>query len=139
MTGLTDFTRSIEDLEGCEWHNPGSAETPLIAECYALRKKPLRDLTNDELNLAVGQQIGFPFVLDLAFDRLASNPLLDCGCYPGDLLANLVRAPEKVWDERPALHKKLAEYYDFAIRQSSDVTADFREILELPANGNIRN
>jgi hypothetical protein len=139
VTEETDFAQSIDELEGSGWGTVETAETPLIQECLALRKKPLRELTNEELNLAVGQRIGFPFVLDLAFDRLAPDPLLDCGCFPGDILANLVRAPAEVWKERPALCEKLSEYYDFVMRQPPDLTADFREILNLPASGNVRN
>ena len=132
----TDFRRSIQQLEESEWGDPDRDATVMVQRCYALRKKPLCELTDDELRLAVGQEIGFPFVLDLAFERLENDPLLEGGCFPGDVLANLVQAPDDVWSERPELRERLKQHLAFALSQPPETTTSFREILNLQTDGN---
>ena len=43
-----------------------------------MRRKPLRDLSDEELRLAIGQQIGLKFLVPVALERLVANPL-GCG------------------------------------------------------------
>jgi len=135
MERRTDFELSIEQLEGTCWEDPGPNATTLVEECHALRKKALCTLTDDELRLAVGQEMGFPYLLDLAFERLAEDPLLDTGCFPGDLLANLIRMTDDAWTVRPELRRKLSHYFDHAMSQPVELTESFREILKLPVSG----
>ncbi len=133
----TDFRRSIQQLEESDWGDPDRDATYLVQRCHALRRKPLGELTDDELRVAVGQQIGFPFVLDLAFQRLEKNPLLEGGCFPGDILANLVQAPDDAWSERPELRERLKQHLQFALRQPPGMTEFFREFLKLPAGDDL--
>lgn len=135
----TDFSLSLQELEESDWGKPEPGTTHMVRRCHSLRRKPLDQLTNDELRLALGQEIGIPYILDLAFQRLESNPLLEGGCFPGDILSNLIRARNEVWAERPALRVKLAQHFEFAMQQPEEVTGSFREFLDLPPEGDSVN
>jgi hypothetical protein len=128
----TDFELSLEALEARDWGEPSADDTVMVKRIYALRRKPLRSLTDDELRLAVSQEVGVPFILDLAFERLANEPLLDGGCYPGDVLSSLIRADQSIWEKRSSLRETLAELYSRALNSPADVSDAFRESLALP-------
>ena len=129
---MTDFSQSLESLEACNWGEPEPGATNMVRQVYLLRRKPLDSLTNNEVRLAVGQAVGVPFILDLAFMRLEQDPLLEGGCYPGDILSSLIRADATIWDQRPVLRAKLTELYERAMNGPSDDLCSFRESLNLP-------
>lgn len=128
----TDFDLSLQTLEASDWGEPDPGDTHMVKRVYSLRRKALRSLTDDEVRLAIGQRVGFPFVLDLAFERLRDDPLLEGGCYPGDILSALIRADEAVWHNRPHLREKLSELYCQALAAPTDISETFRESLSLP-------
>jgi hypothetical protein len=134
-----DRSKSLQDLEGEDWGDPTTAETPMIRRVLALRRKPLKDLSNGEVRLAVGQKVSFPLILELAVERLSHDPLLEGDYYPGDVLAALVRLDEKDWAGRDDLRSRLAELFRRAINLSSEDADDFRANLELPSNGSRAN
>jgi len=127
----TDLSQSIEQLSGVDWGQPEASATLMIKRCFALVKKPLNRLGNDEIRLAVSQKIGDPFIIDLAMARLEADPLLDAEHYPGDLLAALVRAGDDFWKERTGLRERLSTHYNYALQQPLDITGTFRESLGL--------
>jgi hypothetical protein len=49
-------------------------------------------LTDEDLRLAIGQDVGTGFLLPLAIERLRANPLASGDMYEGDLLNNVLRA-----------------------------------------------
>lgn len=106
----------------------------MIGRVLALRRKPLEDLTHGEVRLAVGQKVGFPFVLELAIERLRADPLTEGDYYPGDVLATLVRLDEKDWAGRDDLRADLAVLFRQAMEQSTKDADAFRESLQLPAS-----
>lgn len=129
---LIDRSKSLQELEGEDWGDPEAAETPMIGRVRTLRRKPVEDLTNGEVRLAVAQRVGFPLVLELALERLRPDPLLLADFYPGDVLAALVRIDEPEWEGRNDLRASLAELYRHAMEQSSDEADAFRDALQLP-------
>jgi hypothetical protein len=133
-TRVTDLTRSLEELDGLVSEEPDETDTIMVQRIYALRKKPLGILSDDEVRLAVSQRVGSPFILDLAFQRLEQEPLLDADCYPGDLLSALIRSNDDFWEGRPHLRLQLADLYAYAMAQPMDMTDSFRESLGLPVN-----
>jgi hypothetical protein len=128
----TDFDLSLQALEASDWGEPRSGDTWMVKTIHALRRKPLRSLTDEELRLAVNQQVGVPFILDLAFQRLAKEPLLEGSHYPGDILSALIRADPSIWTDRPHLRKELSSLYRRALDAPADVNDTFREFLSLP-------
>jgi hypothetical protein len=134
-----DPSKSLQELDGVDWGDPAVAETPMIRRVLALRRKRLADLSNSEIRLAVGQKVGFPVILELAVDRLSSDPLLEGDYYPGDVLSALVRLDEKEWSGRDDLRVRLGELFTAAMKASSDDADDFRASLELPTSGSRAN
>jgi hypothetical protein len=134
-----DRSKSLQELEGVDWGDPGSAETPMIGRVLALRRKPLERLSNGEVRLAVGQRVGFPLILALALDRLRADPLIEADYYPGDVLAALVRLDEKDWAGKDDLRARLAELFTRAMESSSEDADAFRASLELPSSGSTAN
>lgn len=131
---LIDRSKSLQELEGADWGDPETAETTMIGRVLALRRRPLKDLSNGEVRLAITQQVGFPFVLELAIERLRPDPLLEADFYPGDVLAALVRLDEQDWAGRNDLREALAKLFRQAMTQSSDEADAFRESLQLPSS-----
>ena len=127
-----DRSRSLQELEGADWGDPMTAETPMIGRVLTLRRKPLKDLTDGELRLAIAQHVGFPLVLELAVERLRPNPLLLADFYPGDVLAALIRVDEQDWEGRNDLREALADLFSQVMAQTSDEANAFRESLQLP-------
>lgn len=128
----TNVCLTLEQLEGVIWDDPDQEDTLMVQRVHAIRKKRIGSLTDDELRLAVSQCVGIPFVLDVAFQRLIGDPLLDADCYPGDLLSALITAKDELWVERPHLRSQLVDLYAYAMAQPLDATAAFRESLGLP-------
>ena len=116
-----------------DWGDPDPNDTDVVQRIHALRRKPLSDLSDEELRLALSQQVGTPHLLELALDRLRSDPLLECEHYPGDLLAALVRLDESEWADRPDLKADLATYFRMALERQDDDTSALRDILDLPS------
>ncbi|HEY5913156.1 MAG TPA: contact-dependent growth inhibition system immunity protein [Verrucomicrobiae bacterium] len=98
----TLLAKSLQELEGDFWGPIGAGETHLIRECLRLRKVPLSQLTDSNLRLLIGQQIGLQHLVPLALERLKTNPWSD-SLYPGDLLAAVLRVDAEFWRGEPAL------------------------------------
>jgi hypothetical protein len=87
----TEADRTLEELEGDDWGEP-KFSSYVVTTCHRLRRKPVRDLTDEELRLATGQQMGLQFLLPIAIKRLQSDPLASGDMYPGALLENVLAA-----------------------------------------------
>lgn len=128
-----DYSRSLQELDGCDWGDPEHRDTTMVKALHAIRRKSMISLTNAELRLAVSQRVGEPFIVWLAIDRLEKAPLLEGDYYPGDLLSALIRqTDEVVWSTNPQLKDKLTALYKRALEEAADETESFRESLGLP-------
>lgn len=97
--------RTLDELEG-SWGAAPSASTNLVQACHRLHAKPLRELTDEELRLALLQQIGFPWTLSVVLWRLRQDPLREGDTYPADVLCAALRVPEKEWTPEQRLELK---------------------------------
>jgi hypothetical protein len=99
-----DLDRSLEELEGRVWNQFDSDDdTFVVRTCYALRKKPLRDLTDMELRVGISQpplETSWPYLVPIALSRLAKDPLLEATYYEGDLLKAVLDVPPRYWQGR---------------------------------------
>jgi hypothetical protein len=131
----TDFGKTLEQLTGLRAGDPSDAPTELVEGILRSWKKPLNDLSNEEICDLVIQHDGYPFVLDLVFPKLETNPLFDGGHYPGDVLSVLIRADPEIWAERPQYKAALQSLYQRALHGSTDDVWGFRDSLGLPESG----
>ena len=92
-------SKTLESLEHKVW--PALSETDqqdwLMVECYALRKKPIKDFSIENLRQMIEQDIGLEFLIPLAIDKLKEDITAQGDCYPGDLLNNILRSDPEYW------------------------------------------
>jgi len=113
-----DLNKSLQDLDGQKWPAP-TVDSPLFQKCHRLHEVPLRDFTIENLSTTIGQGIGLEYLVPLAIEKLHENPLAKGDCYPGDLLANVLRADAAFWRAHPALHQQLIPITERALSTAS--------------------
>jgi len=113
--------RSLQELDGQDW---GEATFPsyLVRTCHALRRKPLRDFTIEDLRIMIGQNIGLEYLVPLAIERLQRDPFAAGDFYPGDLLGNVLTVESSFWQQRPDLRQ--------AVEAIVALIPDFPDILD---------
>ncbi|WP_406266166.1 contact-dependent growth inhibition system immunity protein [Actinacidiphila glaucinigra] len=63
VTRPLDRDRSLEELERDCWPAPSPNATRLITTAHALRRRPVGELTVEDMRLLIGQDIGLPYLL----------------------------------------------------------------------------
>ncbi len=86
--------------------------TPHAKVIHRLRRKPLADFTVQDLRIMIGQNIGLPFLVPLAVERLEAEPLAAGDFYPGDLLASVLRVNESFWQTHPDSLRRIRHVID---------------------------
>jgi hypothetical protein len=94
--------KTLQEIEGEDWGEPAFLSS-LVINCHRLRRVPLKDFTVGDLRLMIGQAIGLPYLIPLAFQVLRENPLVEGDFYEGDLLSNVSQVPEQFWVTHPEL------------------------------------
>ena len=100
-------SKSLEQLEKDYWKEPTDFPTTLVKKSFESRKKPLADLTIEEIRLLVSQSIGLEHLVPLALEKLEEDILAEGDFYEGDLLVALSNVPTKFWVEHPDLFTDL--------------------------------
>lgn len=103
-----DLTKTLDELEEESWGEP-VYKSGLVIHAHALRKKPLGEFSNEDLRLLILQEISLDFLLPLALDRLAENPLESGDLYVGDLLCSVLKVDRKYWESNIELKIELSE------------------------------
>src|SRR5258708_1749 len=101
-------SRSLQELDGQDW---GEATFPsyLVRTCHALRRKPLRDFTIEDLRIMIGQNFSLNYLIPLAIEHLQQDPLVAGDFFPGDLLANVLKVKADFWHTHPNLRQGVEE------------------------------
>src|SRR5216683_695613 len=99
--------KSLQELEGQDW-GEGDYPSYLVRTCHALRRKPLRDFTVEDLRIMIGQNIGLEYLVPLAIERLQRDPFAAGDFYPGDLLGSVLKVQSSFWQQRPDLRQAVA-------------------------------
>jgi len=97
---------TLEQLDGDVWPD-SDFDSYVVQTSQALRKKPIRSLSDEELRLAIGQGIGLEWLVRLALERLRDDPLRSGDFFPGDLLQNVLRIPGTFWPSHDAEREAL--------------------------------
>jgi hypothetical protein len=109
---------SLEEIEKDQWGSPPGNATDLIVRVHNLRRKPVNQLTAEEIRLLIGQEVGVATLLPHAIKQLKIDPLIEGDYYPGDLLSAVLRVPSEYWKTNP--------------KAASDVRSILDAIAELP-------
>ena len=83
------YAKSIEELDGNPWGEPPPDATGLVERVHRLRTVKVRDLSDDDISTLLGQREGADWLVPLALDRLAEDPLAGA-FYPGHLLVGVL-------------------------------------------------
>ncbi len=92
--------QSLDQLERHSW-GECQGEPTLVLECNRLRHIPLKELTPADLSVMIAQFIGLDYLIPLALKVLDSEPLLQAGDFPGDLLENVMAIDLTYWEDHP--------------------------------------
>ncbi|MFI6169968.1 contact-dependent growth inhibition system immunity protein [Nocardia sp. NPDC051052] len=87
----------MEQIEATSWPDPPTDATRLVKTVHALRRKPIRELTPEDLRVLIRQHEGVPALLPRALELLAQDPLTEGDYYPGDLLVAVLGIPSSHW------------------------------------------
>jgi hypothetical protein len=97
--------KTLDELEGVAW-GPPTYDSYLVTTCHRLRTKPIGEFDVEDLRIMIGQNIGLPYLLPLALDRLEGNLWAEGHMYPGDLL-KMTAAADFPWATRVELRDRL--------------------------------
>jgi hypothetical protein len=103
--------KTLEALEKSYWGEP-TYDSHLVTTCHALRKKPLKDFTTEDLRIMIGQDIGLKYLVPLALETLEQNILADGDLYDGDLLQAVLSSDKEYWIAEPDNWKQMLELYN---------------------------
>ena len=104
--------RTIESLEGKVWPEP-DFKSSLVLTAHALRKKPLDELTPNDLRVAFQENVGADFLKTMVLDVLQKEPAIDSVYHEGDLLLAVMRSRQFREDE--LFRAKIIECADRAV------------------------
>lgn len=103
-----NLSKSLEELENRRWCKP-DFDSKLANECQRLWMVPISQLSVENLRMLIGQKIGLEFLVPVALDVLARNPLAEGSMYKGDLLASIAAIPDNFWANHPELNNQVVE------------------------------
>lgn len=126
MTRRLNRDRSLEELEHDCWPAPEADTTRLIATAHALRRRPIGELTVEDMRLLIGQSIGLPYLLPLAVEVLRENPMAEGHMYEGDLLSAVLTRNPAVWTES----SELAREFRAIVAELTDLPPGLQQKVE---------
>jgi hypothetical protein len=112
MTAPSQDLQSLDDIEGMTWGPAPADATTLVTKVHELRRKPVVELTPEDLRLLLGQQVGVDVLLPRTLALLKRDPLIEGDFYPGDLLETVLRLPQPYWEQHPCLAEQAKAILD---------------------------
>ena len=126
MTRPPTCDRSLEELEHDRWPAPSADATRLVATAHALRRRPIGELTVEDMRLLIGQDVGLPCLLPLALKVLRDNPMAEGEMYGGDLLSAVLTRNPAVWTDSSGLGRELRAI----VSELTDLPPDLQQKVE---------
>jgi len=112
LPGEEERGKTLQELEGQDWGDGSYFPSHLVLATHALRRKPLRDFTIEDLRIMIGQNIGLEYLVPLAIEHLQHDPLAVGDFYEGDLLASVLKVEPGFWQKRPELRRAIVDIVD---------------------------
>ena len=92
---------SIEELEKDYWKEPPHYSSYVVITSHNARRKPICELTDEEIRLLISQKIGLKYLLPIAVRMLQLDPFMMITYYPGDLMNCLLSLEVEDWKDNP--------------------------------------
>ena len=121
--------QTLDAVDPPPWGPAPPDATSVIKRCHELRSKPLRDFTVEDLRIMIGQQLSLPQLVPLALERLQPDPLAEADCYPGDLLASVLRIDAAFWQQFPDPDVSLRHLIE-GLAERSELEPGLRDVIE---------
>jgi hypothetical protein len=118
--------QTLDQLEGIVSEMPAPGDSSLVTKCLLLRKVPIGQFAVEDLRIMIGQREGLMFLIPLALEHLAADPLIEGNYFPGDLLCMVLRAGREFWQR----HSNLRARLESVIAKLSDVPRPVAEALD---------
>jgi hypothetical protein len=135
-----DYSKSLEQIEK-DYREPSTYDSYVVTTCHNMRKKPLKELTIEEIRLVVGLGISLEILMPIAIEKLKENILAEGDLFEGDLLNNVMskntfeywRKHEDRWGEVVNLYLKNIDIFesDNSFRQIRKSFEEFQTIGNL--------
>ena len=127
---------SIEEIENEYWVEY-EYETGLIAKCYELRKKKIKELTVGNIRMLLGQNIGNAILIPLAIEILKDNILVEGDFFPGDLLLNTINSDKDYWIKNNDNFTEIKEILEINkdILDKADLSVEIKESIKNAIDG----
>ncbi|UOZ08577.1 contact-dependent growth inhibition system immunity protein [Amycolatopsis sp. WQ 127309] len=116
-------TLTLEQLEGHTWGDAPSDASRLVKTVHELRRKPVGQLTAEELRVLLGQRVGVDALVPFALATLERDPLAEGDFYPGDLLVAVLDLPADHWTRNAEEAERLTRIV--ATAEAMDLSAHF--------------
>jgi hypothetical protein len=100
--------KSLQNLEKRLGDDSTAWPSYLVKRSSELIKTPLNEFTTEDLRLMIGQEIGLPYLVPLAIEKLTENLFAEGDYYPGDLLAMLLKIKPAFWRENQQLYSAVS-------------------------------
>jgi len=107
---------TIETLEGKVWPEP-EFQSSLVLTAHALRKKPIDELTPNDLRVAFNEDIGADFLKKRVLEVLKDEPEIG-DLFEGDLILAVMRSQQFRNDDE--FRKKIIEKADETLSKELD-------------------
>lgn len=114
---------SIEALESLYWDDI-EFDSYVVRTAQAARKKPLSQLSKEEIRLLISQKIGLKYVIPRAIAILEQDPLIEVNYYEGDLLSNMLHLSLDDWSVN---HDELRSF-QMLLEKNKDLILGIEEI-----------
>jgi hypothetical protein len=124
-----DYSKSLEELQNDYWGKP-EFDSYVVTTCHSMRKKPLNEVTVEELRLVIGQGFSLDYLMPIALELLKNDIQTEGDLYKGDLLASVISLPTfDYWKNRRDDWETISRLID----QNKDVINDKMVVSKIPA------
>lgn len=89
--------KSIEELENDYWED-SDFNSYVVETTQNARKKPVSQLSDEEIRLLIGQKIGLKYLIPIALSLISKDLLVEVTFYKGDLLSQLLKLSYNDWE-----------------------------------------
>ncbi len=126
-TGI-DRSKSIEELSGYYWFAP-EFESNVVLKSHAMRRKPLAELTRDDIRMGVMQQIGVSYLVPVALEVVERDPYAESQAFPAEITVALLNVPTEFWIAHEDLRNRLQRVYERVEATKDDQHEAWIEII----------
>ena len=120
---MVKSNKSIEELENDYWED-SDYDSYVVQTCQKARKKPISQLSEEEIRLLIGQKIGLKYLIPIALSIVSENPFAEITFFEGDLLIQLLRLSYSDWKE----NKEELENFQIIVKENFEEIKFFLEI-----------